>query len=224
LGIHLREVYGMTEACGPITLTPVGDFSTGNVGKPMPGTDVRIDTSTGEIVYKSPQVMIGYYKDEKSTKDVLKDGWIYSGDRGRLDENGHLHVVGRVKDVFKTSKGVYIVPNPIEEELLKNLYLEQVCVVGIGIPQPIALTNLSEISKKIERKELELSLTEHLKTINQTLVSHEKVSTIIVCKETWSEQNQLLTPTLKARRNKIDEYYGNYYLNWHDRKETVVWE
>jgi long-chain acyl-CoA synthetase len=224
LDIHLREVYGMTEACGGITLTPIGDFSVGNVGKPVPGTEIKIDPTTEEIIFRSPQMMKGYYNDPVSTGEVLRDGWMHSGDRGKLDENGYLYVLGRVKDVFKTSKGIYVVPNQIEESVMLHSYVEQVCVVGLGIAQPIALVNLSETTKSISANEITSVLKEHLFQINQTLVQHEKVSAIVICKENWSEQNQLLTPTLKARRNKIDEQYGPYYYKWYERKDPIIWE
>lgn len=224
LGIHLREVYGMTEACGGITLTPVGDYSLGNVGKPVPGTEIKIDPVTEEIIFRSPQMMKGYYNDPVSTTDVLKDGWMHSGDRGKIDEQGYLHVLGRVKDVFKTSKGIYVVPNQIEESVMLHSYVEQVCVVGLGIAQPIALVNLSESTKSIPSHEITNVLKEHLQQINELLVPHEKVSAIIICKESWSEQNQLLTPTLKARRGKIDELYGPRYSLWYEKKDPVIWE
>ena len=156
--------------------------------------------------------MSGYYKDAAATNDIMRDGWIYSGDRGRMDDRGNLFVLGRIKDVFKTSKGVFVAPDPIEEELLKNTLIAQVCVSGLGLPQPIALVNLA--SHDLDTTSLQIELENHLKEVNLRLSSHEKISNIIICKDTWSEANQLLTPTLKTRRVAINERYGARFLDW----------
>lgn len=148
LGIHLVEAYGMTEVCGSMTNTPMRDAPLDSVGKAIPGGAVRIDPDSKEVLMSSPYMMTGYYKAPEKTAEVLQDGWLQSGDRGTLDEHGYLRIIGRVKDAFKTSKGSYITPNPLEEVLAKNEFVEQVCVVGLGIPQPIALYNLSEIGQK----------------------------------------------------------------------------
>ena len=224
LGLNLREVYGATEACGAVTLTPKDELSDVNVGKPIAGSKIKIEESTGEIIYFSEQNMQGYYKDPEKTAEILKDGWIYSGDKGRIDKNGSLHIVGRVKDAFKTEKGKYVTPNPIEENLLKSDLLEQACVVGLTTPQPIALVNLSENGLKKDRKQITTDLKQHIDVVNQNLANYEKLSTIVITKEPWSEQNKLLTPTLKVKRNKIDDKYMNKYLDWHRESENIIIE
>jgi long-chain acyl-CoA synthetase len=224
LGINLREVYGMTECCGSATLTPIGEFSADNVGKPLKGFELKIDPNTGEVLYKSSQQMTGYYKEHEKTAEVIIEGWIHSGDKGSLDENGNLRIEGRIKDAFKTSKGLYITPNKIEEELTKVPVIEQVCVVGIGIDQPIALVNLSEAAKSMDKAEIEQELTSALHSVNGLLNNFEKISTIVITKEIWTDQNMLLTPTLKTRRGKIDEKYSAFFQKWQDQKELVVWE
>jgi long-chain acyl-CoA synthetase len=224
LGINLREVYGMTECCGSATLTPVGEFSADNVGKPLKGFELRIDPKTGEVQYRSSQQMTGYYKEPERTAEVIKDGWIHSGDKGSLDKNGNLKIEGRIKDAFKTAKGLYITPNKMEEELTKSPLIEQVCVVGLGLDQPLALVNLSDTAKSMAKPEIEQSLTSALQKVNDSLNNFEKISTIIITKEIWSDQNMLLTPTLKTRRPKIDEKYSNCYPLWQDNKACVVWE
>ena len=194
------------------------------MGKPIAGSKIRIDEQTGEIIYFSEQNMQGYYKDPEKTQEILKDGWIYSGDKGKIDENGSLHIVGRVKDAFKTEKGKYITPNPIEENLLKSDLLEQACVVGLTTPQPIALVNLSENGLNKDNKQVSVELKVHIEKVNQNLANYERISTIVVTKEIWSEQNKLLTPTLKVKRNKIDEKYMNKYLDWHRETENIIME
>ena len=224
LGIHLIEAYGMTEVCGSITNGAKNTTPANSVGEVVPFCEIKIDPDTQEILMKAPYTMIGYYKDPEKTAEVLRDGWIHSGDRGTMDKDGFLRVIGRVKDAFKTAKGQYIIPNPIEELLSTNEYIEQVCVVGMAIPQPIALINLSEPAKQTAKEEIEQSFLELLTTINQQLAPYQKISTIIINKDTWSEQNQLLTPTLKVRRNNIDDTYCDKYLYWHELDSKIIWE
>ena len=224
LGLNLREVYGATESCGAVTITPKDELSDVNVGKPIAGSKIKIDPDSGEIIYYSEQNMLGYYKDPDKTKEILKDGWIYSGDKGRLDKNGSLQIVGRVKDAFKTEKGKYITPNPIEEQLLKSDLLEQACVVGLTLPQPIALVNLSEIGQQADEDYIKQDLKNHLDNLNESLANFERISTVVINKETWTEHNNLLTPTLKVKRNKIDETFMNDYLVWHNSKEQIIFE
>lgn len=224
LGLNLVEAYGMTEVCGSITNGPKKETPSDSVGEPVPSCQIKIDRETQEILMASPWMMKGYYKDPELTARVLVDGWMYSGDRGWIDENGFLRVVGRVKDSFKTSKGQFIIPNPIEEKLAQSDLIEQVCVAGLTTPQPVALVNLSEIGIAVDKVELEKKLRKELEKTNATLSNYQKVSTIIINKEVWSENNQMLTPTLKIRRGKIDENYNDKYLVWHESNEKIVWE
>ena len=151
-------------------------------------------------------------------------GWYYSGDKGFIDEHKNLNIIGRVKDAFKTEKGIYITPNPIENSLSKNELIEQVCVAGLTSPQPIALINLSEIAEGSNNKQIAENLTEQLKNTNQKLSNHSKVECIVITNELWTEENHILTPTLKVKRNKIDEKYMNKYKDWYNQKKPIIWE
>lgn len=224
LGINMREVFGMTEACGAVTLSPIGDITNSNVGKPIPGTKVRIKEGTKEILYNSEQIMMGYYKEPEKTAEILIDRWINSGDKGYIDENNYLKVIGRVKDAFKTEKGIYITPNPIENNISKNDMIEQTCVVGLNISQPIILINLSETGIAADKETVKKNLKELLSIINEPLANYQKLSTMVITKETWSEENDLLTPTLKVKRNKIDQIYMNQYPSWHNNNSAIIWE
>ncbi len=224
IDINLREVFGATEACGAITVTPLGEISDIGVGKAIQGIDIKIDEKNGEVIYRSDQLMTGYYKEEEKTKEILQDGWYYSGDKGFIDEHKNLNIIGRVKDAFKTEKGIYITPNPIENSLSKNELIEQVCVAGLTSPQPIALINLSEIAEGSNNKQIVENLTEQLKNTNQKLSNHSKVECIVITNELWTEENHILTPTLKVKRNKIDEKYMNKYKDWYNQKEPIIWE
>ena len=222
--IHLIESYGMTEACGSISNGVHKNTPADSVGTVVPFCEVKIDEETGEILMKTPHCMLGYYKEPEKTAEVLKDGWIHSGDKGRMDENGFLYLVGRVSDSFKTTKGKYIVPNPIEELLSNNPYIEQVCLVGSSTPQPLALVNLSEEGMTEDKSIIESSFSSLLTEVNSKLAAYQKVSTIVVTKEVWTEHNQLLTPTMKVRRSNINERYTNDLQPWHEVNENVVWE
>ncbi|OJJ22921.1 AMP-dependent synthetase [marine bacterium AO1-C] len=224
LGLRLREAYGMTEVCGSITNTPQHANKPNSVGQVIPFAEVKIHPETGEVLMKSPQMMTGYYKEPEKTAEVLKDGWLNSGDKGIMDEDGFVKIIGRVKDAFKTSKGKYITPNPYEEAIATNDCVEQVCVAGLGLPNPIALVNLSEVGQSANKQELETQLKEDLSRINDPLPGYQKISTLIITKDPWTEGNKLLTPTMKIRRGAIDEKYAQQYEYWYNNKKIVVWE
>ena len=223
LGLHLIEAYGMTEVCGSMTNGVEKDAPADSVGRAIPHGEVKIDDETGEILMKTPYIMTGYYKDPEKTAEVLKDGWMHSGDKGTIDEKGYVRVIGRVKDAFKTSKGSFITPNPMEEVIAKNDYVEQCCVVGLGIPQPMAMINLSEIGQSADKTTVEESFRNDIQALNKTLESYKRISTVVIDQNTWSIENELITPTLKVKRPKLDERYGKDYLNWHEAKEDVMW-
>ena len=224
LGIRLREAYGMTEVCGSITNTPKDNNQPNSVGKTIPFAEVKIDPDTGEVLMKSPQMMTGYYNEPGKTNDVLQNGWLNSGDKGVMDGSGFVKIIGRVKDAFKTSKGKYITPNPYEESIATNDKIEQVCVVGLGLPNPIALVNLSEVGRASHMEKLEEELKADLDRINGSLSGYQKLVALIVVKEAWTEANKLLTPTMKIRRGAIDEKYMEKYEQWFNGRKMIIWE
>ncbi len=224
LGIIVQEVYGMTENTAGCTLMPAGGLKSGTVGKPLANVQIRIDEETGEVQTKSPWNMLGYYKAPEQTDEVLRDGWIYTGDQGEITSDGYLRLTGRVKDTFKTAKGKYVVPSPIEFKFAASNYIEQICVVGLGIPQPLALINLSEIAANVDQAEITESFESLLKTVNQSLENHEKIKKIVVITEPWSVENGILTPTLKIKRNVLDQNYKAKYDNWYEEKGIVLWK
>lgn len=223
LGINLREVYGMTENFGGFTLMPEFGHKPHTVGKPIFNSEGKIDPETGEILMKMPWMMKGYYKEPEKTAEVLRDGWLHTGDKGTIDEDGYFKIIGRVKDAFKTSKGKYIVPTTIEAKFSDSDYIEQLCLAGLGIPQPLLMVNLSEIGLATAPDLVTEQLRSKLQMVNQSLHGHERVSTLIVLKEPWSVDNLMLTPTLKIRRGAIDDNYMQRYLHWHEDTEDVLW-
>jgi len=194
------------------------------VGKPLPGTEGKIHPDTGEILMKMGWIMKGYYKDPELSAKTLQDGWLHTGDKGVMDEEGFIKIIGRVKDAFKTTKGKFVVPTTIEAHFGGNDNIEQICVAGLGIPQPVGLICLSEIGHAADKAAITANLKSELERINQQLAPHEKISTIIIAKEAWSDMNKMLTPTLKIRRGAINEKYMDHMSGWHEAEDTVIWE
>lgn len=229
LGLELLDVYGMSENFGYSHGSRPGEVRVGYVGNTNPGVLQRI-AENGEILVKSPGQMMGYYKaPEKTAEEMTEDGFLKTGDRGELDEQGRLRITGRVKELFKCSKGKYIAPVPIEQKL-NNPKVESVCVTGPGQPQPFALAMLS-LDAVAELKSGHLSqdsLTEELKRlladVNATLEDHEKMDYIVVVKDQWTMENGFLTPTMKIKRNVIEDCYLPKADAWVARHEKVIWE
>jgi len=224
LGLDLSEVYGQTENLA-VTATSYGHpFKLGTVGRPYKKVEVKI-SDEGEILTRSKATMLGYYKNPEATAaSFTEDGFLKSGDMGKFDEEGNLIVLGRIKDPFKTAKGEYVNPIPIEAKFSKNSYIEQACLIGLGLPQPILLVVLSAIAKTSERKDVEQSLKKTLNSINKDLTKFEKVSHIIIVKDVWTAENELLTATLKMKRNVIHAKYIDLAQNVIKSLDPVVWE
>jgi long-chain acyl-CoA synthetase len=175
-----------------------------------------------EILIKHDALMDGYFKDEEETNKTIVDGWLHTGDEGAIDENGFLKITGRVKDLFKTSKGKYVAPSPIEMKLSANKNIEQVCVVGTQLPQPIAIVVLSERGKNKTKADLISSLETTMEVVNPKLDGHEKIHNFIVVKEDWTVENKLLTPTMKIKRNAIEKLYQANYKEWYEGDRVVL--
>lgn len=223
IGISIHQAYGMTEDCALSHFNLPNNNILGSVGKPLPGATAKLN-ELGEVCIKSNCLMLGYYKMPEETKASFdEEGYLKTGDIGEYNHQ-YLYITGRIKDQFKTDKGKYIAPAPIELEFLKNRNIEQICVVGMGIPQPIALITLAENSKNLSQVELAASLTETLYQINPTLEKHEKVEKIVIMAEDWTMENGLLTPTLKTKRNQIEKIHQPKYASWFNQKNTVIYE
>jgi len=224
LGIQILQAYGMSEDSVYAHFNTAEANRIGSVGKPLPGLEVKI-TDEGEICVRSPGNFTGYYKEPALTQEAFDaDGFLRTGDKGQYDAEGYLFITGRIKDQFKTDKGKYISPGPIELKLLASPDIEQVCVVGMGIPQPIALVNLSEAAKAGDKDRLIQRLSQMLATINTTLDSYERVQKIVVTQHDWSIANGMMTPTLKIRRNEVEALHTAMYPTWFNRISTVIWE
>ncbi len=224
IGMPVMQGYGMTENNIYATVNLPGANRIGSVGRANPGADMRI-AEDGEIQYKHPAVTPGYYKDAEKTAELFtSDGWLRTGDQGRIDEDGYLFITGRVKDIFKTLKGKYVAPAPIEGALSRNTDIDQLCFVGAGLKQPIMIVTLVQPNNK-SKEALEKGLIEDMQAVNATLEAHEQIAKIIVAKEIWSIDNGIMTPTMKVKRNEVEKHYAPL-LEKHadDYKTKVVWE
>jgi len=223
IGVTIYEIYGMTENNAYSHANLPKKRKIGTVGTSLEGVETKI-SEDGEICIKSICNMVEYYKEPKKTAECIKEGFLHTGDKGEIDANGFLKITGRVKDMFKTGKGKYVAPNPIELRFAKNEHIEQICVVGPGMPQPMALVELSESATKTDRSVVSQSLKDSLLAINPELEHHEKLHKFVVVNDNWTPGNGLLTPTMKIKRDSIDEKYQDKYDEWYEEKVEVCWE
>lgn len=223
LDIHIQEVYGATELCGGVTFNARDDIQPGTVGRPVPGVKIDLDPDTDEVLVTCPWVMKGYYQAPEKTAEVLEGHCYRTGDTGRLDDAGRLIITGRIKDTFKTAKGKFILPVPIEHKLARNTLIEQVVVTGMGLVQPIALVCLSEQAKGQTKDELSAALGASLDRLNEELESYSKLSHVVVFKEAWAEDSGFFTPTLKIKRHVVDNHFKAHYEQWSASKIRIVW-
>ncbi len=225
LGITVLQGYGMTENNIYATANLPKANRIGSVGRAMPGADMRI-AEDGEIQYKHAGVTTGYYKDPEKTAELFtEDGWLRTGDKGRIDEDGYLYITGRTKDIFKTLKGKYVAPAPIEGALSRNTDIDQLCFVGTGLKQPIMVITLTEPGQKKPRPEVEKGLIADMAAVNETLEPHEQIAKIVVAKDAWTIENSIMTPTMKVKRNEVEKRYLSLLESCAgDVKTKVVWE
>ena len=229
LGLPIVELYGMTENCGVSHATLPGVQRPGTVGPTYDGVECKIDPANGEILVRSHGLMLGYYKQPELTQQaVTPEGWLRTGDKGTVDAEGYLKITGRVKDLFKTSKGKYVAPAPIEDKLVMHASVEACCVTGANLGQPLAVLMLNAEAigatrAAAGREALRVSLTAHLQTVNAGLDPHEQLDSLIVVSEPWTVDNGFITPTFKVKRNRVEEVYGARYEAWAESREAVIW-
>jgi long-chain acyl-CoA synthetase len=228
LGLPLLEGYGMTETM--ITHSPRPEsVRPGWVGPPLNGVETMIGPGN-ELLVRSPMNMLGYYREPQMTADAFtRDGYFRTGDVVQQDIDGQVKIVGRVKEQFKTSKGKYVAPAPIESRLMEHPSVEAVCLMGSGQPSPFAVVTLSDQAREkcadpVERHRMEESLTALMHSVNAGLETFEKLSMIVVVDGPWTVANGLLTPTMKIRRGSLEERYQKKVEEWRTQSSPVVWD
>jgi long-chain acyl-CoA synthetase len=224
IGVTIFQAYGMTEDCLYAHFNRHGGNKHGTVGTRLTGLLVKI-TDEGEIRLKSAGNLKGYFKDPEMTAAAFdEEGYLKTGDIGEIDGDGYLKITGRLKDQFKTDKGKYISPAPIEMKLLQNTDIELACVVGMGIPQPIALIVLSAVGKSKSKSEITESLKNSLDETNPALEPFERIEKAVILHEDWTIENGLMTPSLKVKRNEVEKIHLPKYPDWYKQEGAVVWE
>jgi long-chain acyl-CoA synthetase len=222
--IEIFEAYGQTENSAYCSIRLAGEFRPGSVGKPLANAGFRL-SEEGEIQVKHPGVMAGYFRDPEQTRAAFTDdGWLKSGDKGRLDADGYLYITGRIKEIFKTLKGKYVAPAPIELALARNTSIDQLCLVGAHLTQPVMLLTLTADARKKPRPLLQEALLAGMKDVNKTLEDHECIAKLVVVGEEWTVENGFLTPTMKVKRNVIEQHYeSDIRRAAADRSQSIVW-
>jgi long-subunit acyl-CoA synthetase (AMP-forming) len=224
LDIEIREAYGMSENFNVISMNPKTAIKVGSVGKLFPGQEVVIDPETKEIKQKCDWLMKGYFKNPKLTEETISNGFLNTGDMGELSDDGYLTITGRVKDIFKTTKGEYISPAVLEIPFTEMKIVEQACVMGTLYPQPFVLVSLSKLADRISKKKIANELKSVLDKLNHGVMEYQRLKKVIISKDQWTVENRLLTPTLKMKRSLLSDRYENALKEVYQKNEPVSWE
>lgn len=228
LGLNLLEGYAMSEDFAYSHLSTPEFSEPGYVGVPYNEVEVRL-SDVGEILIKSPGKMMGYYKLPELTAECFTDdGFFHTGDKGERKPNGMLKITGRVKEIFKTSKGKYVAPAPIENLLNNHPNIELSCVSGSGQPMAYAQVVLAEdlrpkMNDTSVRDQVSASLESLLKEVNAAVEHHEQLGFLAVVSDEWTTSNGFLTPTMKIRRGAIEDATAGNVEDWYAKGEKVVW-
>lgn len=224
IGVRLFEIYGLTENCGYSHVGRPGRFRPGWCGLPNPGVECRIDEQ-GQLLVRSRATMLGYFKNPARTAAVLDaDGFLQTGDRGEIDQEGFLRLSGRMTDLFHTSDGRLVVPQPIEHELLTHPLVEHACVVGQGLPQPLTLLTLTEQARQLPHHEVERELEALLQRVNREMSRHEQLACMVVISDAWHRDAEATTATMLLRRGVIRARYHEFLGDWLVSGSTIVWQ
>lgn len=225
LGIEIYQGYGMTENSIYVGVNMPGKNRLGSVGQPFKDAGIRI-SDEGEILCKHAGNTPGYYKDEEKTRELFNDnGELRTGDLGHIDNDGYLYITGRVKEIFKTLKGKYVSPAPIEQEFARDAHIEQICLVGSGLYQPELLVTLNADARNLPRETIEKALLSTMNAVNADLEAHEAIAKIVVAKDPWTIDNGLVTPTMKVRRNAVEKRYGELLIELEKKRDVkIYWE
>lgn len=205
-GICLMEGFGQTECMGPI-VSSSDERRVGSIGKAMPGVEIRI-SENDELQVKADGCSPGYYNMPEKTAETFVDGWIYTGDKVKIDEDGFYYITGRVKDYFKTIQGKFVAPTPMENIFAENPHTEQICLLGRGYSKTVMTCVLSALAQQQPREAVEAVLRERVAAVNAECEKHARIGALIVSTEPWSIENGILTPTMKIRRERVEGLFG----------------
>jgi long-chain acyl-CoA synthetase len=220
-GVPVMEGYGMTETATVATVNRPDDFRFGSVGKALPGVEVRI-ADDGEVMIKGPNVFQGYYKNDEGTRDALEDGWLHTGDLGRMDEDGFLYITGRKKDIIITAGGKNITPANLENGLKESRWISQAVVIGDQRPYLIALITIDpeeapafaqehglEVDDVPQSEEMRAEVQKVVDEVNSHVGPVEQIKRFEILPRDLTQETGELTPTLKVKRNVVLEEYAD---------------
>ena len=223
VGLNITEAWGMTESFAYSTLNyPFRADKIGSVGNAGPGIELKI-ADDEEIMVRGKGLFSGYYKNDIATQESFdSEGWLHTGDIGSIDADGYLTIQGRKKDTFKTSKGKFVAPVPIEKKLFEYSRVEMMCLIGLGLPGPILLVVPHDFPN-FDKERYSRTTRKVIARMNQELESHEQIKGVLMIQEPWSIENGILTPTLKIKRHVLEQKYHELGHNW-PKGELIVWE
>lgn len=223
VGLNITEAWGMTESFAYSTLNyPFKADKIGSVGNAGPGIELKI-ADDQEIMVRSKGMFSGYYKNDIATQESFdSEGWLHTGDIGIIDAQGYLTIQGRKKDTFKTAKGKFVAPVPIEKKLFEYSRVEMMCLIGLGLPFPILLVVPHDFPN-FDRKRYEKTTEKVIAKMNSELESHEQIKGVLMINDPWSIENGILTPTLKIKRHVLEQKYHDVGQSW-PKDKLVVWE
>ena len=223
VGLNITEAWGMTESFAYSTLNyPFRADKIGSVGNAGPGIELKI-AGDDEIMVRGKGLFSGYYKNDIATQESFdSEGWLHTGDIGSIDADGYLTIQGRKKDTFKTSKGKFVAPVPIEKKLFEYSRIEMMCLIGLGLPGPILLVVPHDFPD-FDKERYARTTRKVIARMNEELESHEQIKGVLMIQDPWSIENGILTPTLKIKRHVLEQKYHEIGHNW-PKGEMVVWE
>jgi long-chain acyl-CoA synthetase len=224
LGINLKQVYGQTEAGGVSCVQRDGDIKLGTVGKPFPNTEVRL-TEAGEVISKSPCVFVGYYKNPEATAQTIRDGWLYSGDAAIFDQDGHLIVIDRAKDVAALADGTKFAPQYLENKLKFSPYIKEAVAVGQDRRYVAAMINIDmeNVGKWAERRQMAYTtytdlaqkgevydlIGQEVERVNRDLPAGTRISKYVLLHKELDADDEEVTRTRKVRRGFVAKKYAD---------------
>jgi long-chain acyl-CoA synthetase len=222
IGVKVREVYGMTETAGITTIQQGNEFKFGTVGTPVKGMEIKI-TEEGEVLMRGIGVFQGYYRDPEATAETVKDGWLYSGDVGHMDEDGHLVITDRMKDILITAGGKNLSPSEIENDLKFSPYINEAIVIGdrrkyltalIQIEydtvadwaqnNKIPFTTFKSLAENDDVREL---VANEVRKANKKLAQVETIKKFSLLRKELDHDDDEITATKKVKRKIIAEKY-----------------
>jgi long-chain acyl-CoA synthetase len=228
LGVNVKQVYGMTESSALVCIQKDGDVKLDTVGTPLPGVEVRIGEG-GEVLYRSPGVFLGYYKNPEATRETIEDGWVHSGDAGVLDRDGHLKIVDRARDVGRLRDGTLFAPKYLENKLKFSAYVKEAVCVGDGRPFVAAMINidLGSVGNWAERRNLAYTsyadlaqkpevydlIADEVARVNRSLAEDEalagaQIRRFLLLHKELDADDQEITRTRKVRRGFVAQKYA----------------